>query len=71
MKVLISSSLNLLDSRDNEAYDFNLNQFLIRQKHMLHGIESRKLKHLPKVFFIYHMQNDDSNKSVYGLIAMS
>ncbi|XP_071808285.1 protein tyrosine phosphatase domain-containing protein 1-like [Asterias amurensis] len=31
------------------AYPFTLDQFLIRQKLMLHGYEARELKHLPKI----------------------
>ncbi|XP_074644965.1 protein tyrosine phosphatase domain-containing protein 1-like [Tubulanus polymorphus] len=32
--------------------DFTLYQYLMRQKHMLHGFEARRLKHIPKIIYV-------------------
>ncbi|RXM98019.1 Protein tyrosine phosphatase domain-containing protein 1 [Acipenser ruthenus] len=34
---------------DAKTYPFTLEQYLIRQKHLLHGYEARNLKHIPKI----------------------
>ncbi|XP_038047746.1 protein tyrosine phosphatase domain-containing protein 1-like [Patiria miniata] len=39
----------IFSSCDPCAYPFTLDQFLIRQKLMLHGYEARELKHIPKI----------------------
>ncbi|XP_022101237.1 uncharacterized protein LOC110984913 [Acanthaster planci] len=39
----------IFSSCDPCAYPFTLDQFLIRQKLMLHGYEARELKYLPKI----------------------
>nr|XP_006820288.1 PREDICTED: protein tyrosine phosphatase domain-containing protein 1-like [Saccoglossus kowalevskii] len=39
-------------SIDTRAYPFTLNQYLIRQKHMLHGYEARELKNIPKIIHV-------------------
>ncbi|XP_064605201.1 protein tyrosine phosphatase domain-containing protein 1-like isoform X2 [Liolophura sinensis] len=39
-------------SRSKEAHEFTFNQFLNRQRHILHGYESRRLKYLPKIIFV-------------------
>jgi hypothetical protein len=42
----------VFSSVDSNAYDFTLGQYLIRQKHMLHGFEARTLKYIPKIIFV-------------------
>lgn len=39
----------LFPSRDPDAHEFSLRQFLNRQQHILHGFEGKKLKYIPKV----------------------
>ncbi|XP_072181798.1 protein tyrosine phosphatase domain-containing protein 1-like [Diadema setosum] len=39
----------IFSSCDPCSYPFTLQQFINRQKHMLHGPESRELKHIPKL----------------------
>ncbi|XP_039616469.1 protein tyrosine phosphatase domain-containing protein 1 [Polypterus senegalus] len=39
-------------SVDNSTYRFTLQQYLIRQKHLLHGDEARKLKNIPKLVHV-------------------
>ncbi|CAH1784299.1 unnamed protein product [Owenia fusiformis] len=39
------------DSGVPQTYEFSLSQFLVRQRHMLHGFEARRLKHLPKIIY--------------------
>ncbi|ESO97103.1 hypothetical protein LOTGIDRAFT_174628 [Lottia gigantea] len=38
--------------RGENDYEFNLQQHLNRQRHLLHGYEGRKLKYLPKIIYI-------------------
>ncbi|XP_077987260.1 protein tyrosine phosphatase domain-containing protein 1-like [Glandiceps talaboti] len=42
----------VFSSIDPCAYAFTLKQFLIRQKHLLHGYEARELKYIPKIVHI-------------------
>lgn len=35
-------------NRSPGSHEFTLQQYLNRQKHILHGYEARKLKHVPK-----------------------
>lgn len=46
--------------RSAGSHEFTLQQYLNRQKHILHGYEARKLKHVPKVCF---MSDDHAVKS--------
>lgn len=46
--------------RSAGSHEFTLQQYLNRQKHILHGYEARKLKHVPKVCF---MSDDYAVKS--------
>lgn len=39
-------------SRSPGSHEFTLQQYLNRQKHILHGYEARKLKHVPKVIYV-------------------
>ncbi|XP_062621924.1 protein tyrosine phosphatase domain-containing protein 1-like isoform X2 [Saccostrea cucullata] len=39
-------------SRSPGSHEFTLMQYLNRQRHMLHGYEGRKLKHVPKVIYV-------------------
>ncbi|XP_056001516.1 protein tyrosine phosphatase domain-containing protein 1-like isoform X2 [Ostrea edulis] len=39
-------------SRAPGSHEFTLQQYLNRQKHVLHGYEARKLKHVPKVIYV-------------------
>nr|XP_022301729.1 protein tyrosine phosphatase domain-containing protein 1-like isoform X2 [Crassostrea virginica] len=34
------------------SHEFTLQQYLNRQKHILHGYEARKLKHVPKILYV-------------------
>lgn len=38
--------------RSPGSHEFTLQQYLNRQKHILHGYEARKLKHVPKVCYM-------------------
>ncbi|XP_070558696.1 protein tyrosine phosphatase domain-containing protein 1-like isoform X2 [Ptychodera flava] len=42
----------VFSSVDPCAYAFTLSQYLIRQKHMLHGYEARELKYIPKIVHV-------------------
>lgn len=46
--------------RSAGSHEFTLQQYLNRQKHILHGYEARKLKHVPKVCL---MSDDHAVKS--------
>ncbi|XP_046561642.1 protein tyrosine phosphatase domain-containing protein 1-like isoform X2 [Haliotis rubra] len=39
-------------SKDPDAHDFSLRQFLNRQQHILHGFEAKKLKYIPKIVYV-------------------
>ncbi|KAJ8301461.1 hypothetical protein KUTeg_020448 [Tegillarca granosa] len=39
-------------SKAPDSHEFTLQQFLNRQKHILHGYEGRRLKHVPKVVYV-------------------
>lgn len=45
-------------SRETNSREFTLQQFLNRQKHMLHGYEGRKLKYVPKVNIVFPLRPD-------------
>ncbi|XP_060554656.1 protein tyrosine phosphatase domain-containing protein 1-like isoform X2 [Ruditapes philippinarum] len=38
-------------SRQKGSHEFSLQQFLNRQRHILHGYEARRLKHIPKIIY--------------------
>lgn len=37
---------------ETNSHEFTLQQFLNRQKHVLHGYEARRLKHVPKIIYV-------------------
>ncbi|XP_067683731.1 protein tyrosine phosphatase domain-containing protein 1-like [Haliotis asinina] len=39
-------------SKDPDAHEFSLRQFLNRQQHILHGFEAKKLKYIPKIVYV-------------------
>ncbi|KAL5013926.1 hypothetical protein ScPMuIL_008196 [Solemya velum] len=39
-------------TRAVDSHEFSLQQYLNRQRHLLHGYEGRKLKHLPKIIYV-------------------
>lgn len=43
---------NVFASCEPKAHSVTLSQYLIRQRHLLHGYESRRLKHVPKLIHL-------------------
>lgn len=44
--------LNIFSCCDPKAHAVTLAQYLIRQRHLLHGYEARLLKHIPKIIHL-------------------
>ncbi|XP_046353259.2 protein tyrosine phosphatase domain-containing protein 1-like [Haliotis rufescens] len=42
----------IFTSKDPDAHEFSLRQFLNRQQHILHGFEGKKLKYIPKIVYV-------------------